>query len=246
MNPFIYALVDPADSRHIRYVGMAASRFSRPFEHAKIARKTQKHSYLLHWIRSIQTEGREPSVLILEELSEGVSRKLLGFVESCYIRSLREIGHNLTNGTNGGDGGATFTGRKHSVETRVLMSAAQRGRKKTPEHCANVSAGRTKQYQDPEEREKMSIAALAAYANNPEIKKQLSESAIKMWQNPEFRKGRAENPPQFSEEARAGIAASNRRRKGIPKSPEGRARMLIARRARAEREKLQKSNEGSV
>ena len=117
-RPFIYALFDPAEQGHMRYVGMAPSRAYRPYDHVKRAKKGIDDSHLMRWIKKIQAEGREPSVLILEELSEGTTRNFCGFVESCYIKSLREIGHKLTNENDGGWGGSNGP---HSPETRVVM-----------------------------------------------------------------------------------------------------------------------------
>ncbi len=120
-RPFIYALFDPAMPSHMRYVGMAPSCASRPYQHAELARKTTTDgSYLLNWIRKIQAEGREPSVMVLEELAEGTSRKFCGFVETCYIKSLRGIGHKLTNTHAGGWGGS---GGPHTAASIAKMKA---------------------------------------------------------------------------------------------------------------------------
>ena len=132
-QPFVYGLYDPADAGHIRYVGMAPTTASRPYSHAKRARKDLiDDSYLMHWIRKVQSEGREPSVMILEQLSEGTGRKFCGFVESCYIKSLRQIGHKLTNENDGGWGGSNGP---HTEETRAKMKAGW-----TPEVRARVGA----------------------------------------------------------------------------------------------------------
>jgi hypothetical protein len=120
-QPFVYGLFDPADAGHIRYVGMAPSNPSRPHQHAKRARKDlADDSHLMHWIRKIQAEGREPSVMILEQLREKTGRAFLGFVESCYIKSLREIGHSLTNENDGGWGGSNGP---HTPEAVARMKA---------------------------------------------------------------------------------------------------------------------------
>lgn len=120
-QPFVYGLFDPADVGHIRYVGMAPTTSKRPYQHASRARKDlTDDSHLLRWIRKIQTEGREPSVMILEQLFESTGRKFLGFVESCYVKSLRSIGHQLTNENDGGWGGSNGP---HSEEVRAKMRA---------------------------------------------------------------------------------------------------------------------------
>lgn len=215
MSSFIYALIDPIDQQHIRYVGMSLSNSLRPYEHAKIARKSTRQSYLLHWIRSLHANGREPKVLILEELSYCSSRAFLGFIESCYIKSLRSIGHHLTNATNGGDGGDTFSGRKHTDQTREKMRLSGRNHIKTKDHCISISKARNRQYEDPLEREKMREAALRAYSSQPELKEKLRIATLKQWQTPGFReKVKAQI---WTPEAREKIAESNRRRRGIKK-----------------------------
>lgn len=155
-RPFIYGLVDPIDPRHIRYVGMASVRESRPLDHARNARCiSAKATHLICWIRKLQFEGRDYQVVKLEQLAEVTSKKFLGFIESCYVKSLREIGHDLTNGTDGGEGGDTGrlqtaaereamsafqTGRTRSAETRALMAEAKRNRLVTDATKKNLSA----------------------------------------------------------------------------------------------------------
>jgi hypothetical protein len=152
-QPFIYGLIDPLDPGHIRYVGMAPSNPFRPHQHRENARRPNtKPSHLIYWIRKLHSEGRTYQVKTLETLS---SPRLLGFVEKCYIDSLRKIGHDLTNGTEGGVGGNTGyfgsdehralmkmvqTGRKRSPETRALMAKAKRERPVTLETRAKLSA----------------------------------------------------------------------------------------------------------
>ncbi len=123
--PFVYGLVDPQDTGHVRYVGMAMQP-RRPYEHAKAARRLTKHSHLYHWIRLLQSEGREPSVLVLEKLPSYASRSFVGEIEKMYIASLRSIGHRLTNVSPGGWGGSDL-GRTLSLETRQRMSDAKVG-----------------------------------------------------------------------------------------------------------------------
>lgn len=166
MGSFIYALVDPIEPGHVRYVGMATQAI-RPYQHAMVAcRPSTKPSHLINWVRSIQALHREPQVLVLETCD--VSRQLLGFVEKCYIKSLREIGHRLTNVAEGGDGGATRLGYRNTEEQKAAVRNAMLGRPKSVEHRANLSAarkGRPGHMQSPEEiaKRNASIAASIAY-----------------------------------------------------------------------------------
>lgn len=161
MVPFIYGLVDPLEPGHVRYVGMARVKASRPYDHAKNARRSSTtNPHLMNWVRKLQAEEREYTCIVLETLPCGVSRGLLGFVERCYIKSLIEIGHKLTNATQGGEGGDTgitpagrailsakakgnqiFLGRHHTDGTKALQSLAQKGHKKTDTQIAGIVSG---------------------------------------------------------------------------------------------------------
>lgn len=144
-RPFVYGLYDPQDAGHIRYVGMAPVKASRPLCHSREARrKSTPLSYKINWIRKLHAEGRDYGILILEELFEDTQREFVGEVEKMYIKSLREIGHKLTNATDGGEGcsnpsaenlekravklrGNKFRlGHKHSGVTRKRMSDSRR------------------------------------------------------------------------------------------------------------------------
>lgn len=219
-SPFVYGLVDPQDVGHVRYVGMAM-RAQRPFDHAKNARRTVKHSYLLHWIRSIQAEGREPAHLILEQLAPGTPAKFVGLVERMYISSLRQIGHRLTNVTEGGWGGndsprsietrakisAASTGRSHSAGARAKISAALKGHIHSVETIAKLSVARKRYWASAENHVKMS-----ATHKNPSVETREKISAAQ--------RGRPR-----SAETRAKISATT---KGKVFSAETRAKISTA------------------
>ena len=173
MKPFIYGLVDPADPRHVRYVGMSF-RAGRPLDHARNARKgSTSNPHLMNWIRKLQAEGREYAILVLKELPDGARRGFVGFVEKCYIKSLREIGHRLTNVTEGGDGGA---GNVHPPEVRALISAAAKGRVVTDDVRSRTRATLMGHAVSDETRARQS-AAKRRYFENPENRLKRSESA---------------------------------------------------------------------
>ena len=56
-----------------------------------------------------------------------------------------------------------MSGRRHSVETRVKMSVANRGQKRSPETCANISASKKGQKYSPEHRANISAAMKASW-----------------------------------------------------------------------------------
>lgn len=195
VRPFIYGLIDPLEPKHVRYVGMAF-KTKRPYQHAIKARNNSNHSYLFHWIRSLQSEGRNPSVLLLEELSIGATRKFVGEIEKMYISSLREIGHRLINVAKGGDGGDVGN-YAHSEESRRNAANALRKYYKDPENQViiaerNASQSNTKiqQYaEDPERVQKLSHAMKGKQLRlgailSPEIKDSLSKGMIRYYENP--------------------------------------------------------------
>ncbi len=203
----VYALVDPVEPMHIRYVGMAKNDV-RPYSHAKIARRRESKSYLYKWIRKIQLEGRDPIVMILERLSEGVSLQLLGFVERSYIEALREIGHRLTNTAEGGQGGRTVFGeiadrhreackkswedddRREAVTQRAKRlnaegkigfkkgSAGWTGRNHSEEAKVRMSESHVKRW-TPELREEARKKILVSDATNPERRRKIKEARAK-------------------------------------------------------------------
>lgn len=112
---------------------MAPSNPQRPYNHAKRA-KTEIHNHcrLMNWVRKLQSEGREYTVVVLDERQETTTRAFLGEIEKMYIKSLREIGHDLTNDNDGGWGGSNGP---HSLESIAKMKAGW-----TPEARARVGA----------------------------------------------------------------------------------------------------------
>lgn len=227
--PFIYGLVDPVDTKHVRYVGMAM-RAKRPYMHADNTRKKRdtKNPYLTNWIRKVQAEGREPSVLVLEELPEGATRNFTGLVERMYIASLRSIGHRLTNISDGGWGG------DQGPEINAKISASQKGKRNrgcgkphTPEHRAWMKAKQEKLYEDGANREIQRLAQEKAWAD-PDKRGAHSIVMRAQWakktaeQRQEIAKKRLAtqvlNGTPVSAEARANMSKAQTGRKHSPKT----------------------------
>ena len=129
----IYGLSDPI-SNQIRYIGKAVDLYTRIRNHYKESRL----KYVTHkntWIKSLLNEGLRVNVIILEVLN---NEELLNESEIKWIKYYREIGNDLTNGTNGGDGGKmspesllkmseSKRGKTHSEETKLKMSLSKKG-----------------------------------------------------------------------------------------------------------------------
>lgn len=150
---FIYALADPRNSNHIRYVGMAMQP-KRPYEHIKVARKGVK-SHCYNWIRLLLADGIEPIITILEQCSECSIQKEVGEREKFYVKQLHAMGHELTNATGGGWGGPP------SIESRAKISTARKGIKFSLETRKKMSKAAKKRPRQPfsnKTRMKISIA----------------------------------------------------------------------------------------
>lgn len=127
--PFIYALADPSEPDHVRYVGMAM-RDARPFDHVKEARKG-KTSYCYNWIRSLLTRNIEPIVFVIERCADDTLRSFVGERERYHIGRLRNSGHQLTNTADGGYGGMMI-GKHHTDEAKAKISFESRTRVRKP------------------------------------------------------------------------------------------------------------------
>lgn len=148
--PYIYALVDPREPKHIRYIGMTAKDYrpglpSRPEQHRQV-KSDRSGSWLVCWVKKLIREGVEYKILVLEKFPADTLRKVVCEREKFHIKKAREAGHRLTNLTSGGDGGDTFLGRHHTPESKAKLSASiktsERHKKamSDPSYRARISA----------------------------------------------------------------------------------------------------------
>jgi hypothetical protein len=128
--PFIYALVDPREPEHVRYVGMSATNGDgRPryeYHRRYASRGSRCKSHLACWVRKLHREGVDYSVVLLDQMCEGTPRGVVGAREKLHIQFAKANGHRLVNATPGGDGGPTGSGVKRSLAARANMSASQK------------------------------------------------------------------------------------------------------------------------
>jgi len=128
----IYGLVDPR-TLMVRYVGKSANGMKRPKMHK---RESGHNQHKDRWIAQMRAEGLDFEIVMLQESSA----ETLSSDERWWIAYGRAIAWPLTNLTDGGEGGVTFAGRKHSVEARAKMSAARLGTKLSDETRNKISA----------------------------------------------------------------------------------------------------------
>jgi len=145
----IYMLVDPFTDE-IRYVGKAVYPKDRLKDHLKDTSNTHK----VHWIQSVIRKGAVPIMVLLETI-EGSADWTWQEAEKRWIAKFRAMGARLVNSTDGGDGVEniapeskekmlkTWTGRKHTTETKKKISAYRKTWKASAETRAAMSAAHT-------------------------------------------------------------------------------------------------------
>jgi hypothetical protein len=120
---YIYILKDPRDDQ-IRYVGKTVNCYKRKHMHiqpANLKNKSHKNS----WIKNLISENLKPTFEVIEEIPiEGWQER-----EKYWIKYYRDLGCDLTNDTDGGEGHngtSARKGQKLSDDTKARMSASQK------------------------------------------------------------------------------------------------------------------------
>lgn len=186
----IYCLSDP-DTHQVRYVGKSSRPAKRFREH--VASAGDKKTHRDCWVLSLISSGRNPVFEILAE----VPVLEWEFWERAYIKFFKELGCDLTNATEGGEGAAL--GVPLSPEHRQKISKSSRGRPHSPEHCKKISEALTGRTMSPEHRRKLSVYRTGKKASD-ELKEKYSEMRSGSG-NPMFGK-------HHSEETKAKIRAT--------------------------------------
>jgi group I intron endonuclease len=209
----IYCITHTATGR--QYVGQSNDCFERFKQHSTPKKNSTgiKGALMKYGVDAF-------SFVILEECSKEEQNER----ETWWIAELGTLspgGFNLT----GGGGAATVV----SAETRVKISAAQKGKTHSPEHCEKIGAAHKGMTRSPEACAKMSAAAKGKTIS-PETKAKMS-TAIK---------GKT-----HSSEACAKISAAFKGKTRSPedcaKMSEGRLRANAARKAASYTEPLQEA-----
>lgn len=156
---FIYALKDPITGA-IRYIGRTTNPKKRFGDHLTAVKKEKNHRS--NWIRSLCEKGLKPELELLAQVPESEWKQN----EIDYIAVFRSMDCDLVNGTDGGDRGPSWAGKKHSLEarakigdahrgkhisleTRSKLSAANKGKLHSPETCAKIRAAQIGRKQSP-------------------------------------------------------------------------------------------------
>ncbi len=104
MHVYIYALCEPNDARHVRYIGKTGNLSERYGGHiSKALNYAQEGNYpKAHWIRELQRRGLSPVMDVLEICDENSWIE----AERAWISYYRAVSDNLTNVADGGETGS--------------------------------------------------------------------------------------------------------------------------------------------
>ena len=160
----IYVLLEP-DTNNVRYVGKAVDLYTRIRNHYKPSRLIDK-THKNNWLNKLLNEGKYVKVSIVEQLDD---ENLLNEAEKKWIKHYKDLGCDLTNGTEGGDGG------KMSPESIEKMKSKKTGVKLSEEHKQKISEGNKGRVVTEETRTKLSEAR-KTYVVSEETRRKLSES----------------------------------------------------------------------
>jgi hypothetical protein len=184
--PFtVYGLFDPLTGE-LRYVGKTILALpKRLAQHMYEARRKGWGSHRVHWINSLLQQCVKPEIDTLQTCDDAQD---LSWWERWHIAYWPGVGADLTNNSEGGEGGHYFSaetrqkisialkGRPHDAERKRKISettrgrrqdrvivekraAAIRGRKQTPEHIEKRTAHMFGRKPSAETRKRMSDAA---------------------------------------------------------------------------------------
>jgi hypothetical protein len=106
---FIYTLTFEGK---VFYIGKTKNLKNRLKEHKKSSRL--KRTYKERFISQILSENKDFEIIVIDEVDIGTEN----YWEIYWISEYKKLGHNLYNTSIGGDGGDTWSGRKHSDETK--------------------------------------------------------------------------------------------------------------------------------
>lgn len=146
----IYGLADPL-TKLVYYVGKTTLGIRRPYRHFSPS-ALRDSSLKTIWVQAVLATGRDPVVVVLEEVSARVD---LSARELFWIAAKRKLNPALTNVL---DRGKTLRGRPLSEEHRRRLRERGIDRFKDPtqrEHMRQIFKGRTF---SKETRQRMSVA----------------------------------------------------------------------------------------
>jgi len=135
---YIYTLSDK--NGVVRYVGKTNTPRKRLHDHIKESLNFKIPSHKKNWIKSLLEKDERPIIEVIDEVPESE----WPFWEQYWIDQIKSWGFNLTNSTEGGQGG---NGYKHSEQSKTKMRLSKLGGLLTEEHKSKISKALKDSYQ---------------------------------------------------------------------------------------------------
>ncbi len=139
----IYSINDP-DTLEVKYIGKTIRPLrERLWSHRSYIKKNPNRTHFTRWFSKLTNSSKSPIITLIEECNINNWEER----ERYWIKYYREFG-SLTNTSPGGINSAygqkcaTFKGKRHSEETKKIISEKHKKIVKSPEWIYN--AGRTK------------------------------------------------------------------------------------------------------
>lgn len=148
-NIYIYRLIDPRNGK-IRYIGKATNVELRLAGHISAAKKNQRQTRCVQWIKSLLSINSKPLVEVIEITNEESWQER----EKYWIAFYKTSGADLCNHTDGGEGlvnPSEITKEKQrannrrnahkyqTAEFKAKISALSKALVRTPEHRRKIS-----------------------------------------------------------------------------------------------------------
>ncbi len=153
MESFIYVLRDP-ETNQVRYVGWTVNLEKRLVWHLRDKKRTHKY----YWIALLKERGLKPIIELVYTVKDG---ECWQDVERKWIAYYRNIGENLTNATDGGEGARkgnqNAKGTIRTKEFKQSQSVRMRGDNNPMRKGHHVSPNKGKPMSE-EQKLKISIA----------------------------------------------------------------------------------------
>jgi hypothetical protein len=214
----VYALFDEREPDAVRYVGFSVDPEKRFYSHLGEAQRSQQRSHRLNWIRKVSADG--PFVhwrtLLVVETADAAA-----LAEIASIKAHLDAGHQLTNGTEGGEGVQGFGGVL-SPEALARRTAAMA----TPAYLARRSEQSTEYWASEGKREYQRLA-MEAFWQSPEGQAQRARNSAT---NTRIQTGQKRSP-----EAREKMRLAKLGKPGTPRTDEWKAKIAAAQKGKPRR-----------
>jgi GIY-YIG catalytic domain/NUMOD3 motif len=128
----IYALYDPRNPTEMRYIGQTSKTLEERLQ-GHLDEVSTKRTLKRAWIVSLKKVSVRPAIILVEDVLEATFRER----ERFWIAYYRQLGHRLTNLTEGGEGTLGWT---PTDETRENMRRSHLGKKHTQETILKMRA----------------------------------------------------------------------------------------------------------